>query len=113
MTQTTLLEPSALKAEIGQALTVLRSSLENPSVSLADGAAWSAMFGDWGGHAAGVTVTRDSALGVPAVWAAVNFISSTIAALPLDLYVRDGAGRKVDEADPLAAILQDDVNEET
>ena len=32
---------------------------------------------------AGVTVTIDTALGVPAIWAAVNFLSGTLAGLPL------------------------------
>lgn len=36
--------------------------------------------------AAGETVTTQTALGVPAIWCAVNFISSTMAALPLNVF---------------------------
>jgi HK97 family phage portal protein len=101
-----------LEHQIGQAAATVRSSLENPSISLADASAWYQVFGGWSRSDAGVVVTRETALGVPAVWAAVNFISSTIASLPLHLYARDGAGRAVAEADPLHAILHDDVNPE-
>ena len=42
----------------------------------------------WGDHTsqAGMTVNIDNALGVPAVWAATNFISGTLASLPLEVY---------------------------
>ena len=42
----------------------------------------------WGdfSSAAGSTVNLDNALGVPAVWADVNFISSTLSSLPLEVY---------------------------
>ena len=61
----------------------------------------------WGdfSSAAGVTVNLDNALGVPAVWSAVNFISGTLASLPLEFHrrtdtghemVRDGANRNTD-----------------
>lgn len=99
--------------EVGRAVTQFRSSLENPSVSLADATAWETLFGAWRLSDAGVSVTRDTALGVPAVWAAVNFISSTIAALPLDLFQRGDEGRQRIDDDPLYAILHDDVNPET
>jgi HK97 family phage portal protein len=102
----------SLDAEI-EARLKERRSLENPSVSLSDAAVWASVFSAWPASAAGVHVSRDTALGVPAVWAAVNFISSTLAALPLDLFTRDGEGRKIASSDPLHAILHDDVNEET
>ena len=35
-----------------------------------------------------VPVDIESALGVPAIWAAVNFLSGTIASLPLHVYKR-------------------------
>ncbi len=50
---------------------------------------------------AGVTVNIDNALGVPAVWAAVNFISGTLASLPLEVYrgnVTDGIGTWLNRA---------------
>lgn len=63
--------------------------------------------------ASGIAVTTDAALGVPAIWAAVNFISGTLAGLPLDLFQRgkDGARSRVTEG-TLAAILHDAPNEE-
>ena len=89
-----------------------RASLENPSVSLADASAFYDVFRSWGGSVAGVVVSRETALGVPAIWAAVNFIPATIASLPLDLYARDGKTRSLAEDDPLHAVLHDDVNPE-
>jgi len=41
---------------------------------------------------AGVTVNTDTALGVPAVWAAVNFLSGTLAGLPLHVYRKTSRG---------------------
>ena len=63
----------------------------------------------WGDFlsAAGVTVNVDNRLGVPAVWSAVNFISGTLASLPLEVHrrtdtgcqrVRDGVGAWLDRA---------------
>ena len=37
-------------------------------------------------YSAGVTVNVDKALGVPAVWSAVNFISGTLKSLPLEVH---------------------------
>ena len=44
--------------------------------------------------AAGVTVNTDNALGVPAVWAAVNFISDYLASLPLEVHRRTDTGHE-------------------
>ncbi|MBN8959091.1 MAG: phage portal protein [Rhizobiales bacterium] len=91
--------------------TEVRSSIESPSVSLTDPAAWSEIFGSWR-SAAGVEVTVERALGVPAVWAATNFIPATIASLPLDLFSRTDEGRQTADKDPLYAVLHDAVNDE-
>src|SRR3546814_11474353 len=62
-------------------------SIENPAVSLNSAAAWASVFQSWNsGSAAGVNVTIESALGVPAVWSAVSFLSRTMAALPPHLF---------------------------
>ena len=61
--------------------------------------------------AAGITVTEDNALGIPAMWAGVNFLASTIAALPLNLYKRSGDDRKRVSDTPLAIALHDAPNE--
>lgn len=71
------------------------------------------LFGLFGmSSAAGVEVTEDRALGVPAVWAAVNFIAGTLAGLPLNLYRRTGEGRERVRGG-LARLLHDAVNDET
>lgn len=61
---------------------------------------------------AGENVTIEGALGVPAIWAAVNFISGTLAGLPLHVYRKTEAGRERVN-NPLATILHDAVNDET
>ena len=42
--------------------------------------------------ASGVTVNVATALGVPAIWAAVNFISGTLASLPIEVMRRTSDG---------------------
>ncbi len=73
-----------------RAKTDQRSSIENPAVGLGSAEAWESTFGEDIGGAAGQTVNRETALSVPAVWAAVNVLSSTIAALPIGVYRRGG-----------------------
>jgi len=63
-------------------------SIEDPAVGLGSAEAWESVFGEELGGAAGQVVTRETALSVPAVWAAVNVLSSTIASLPLGVYRR-------------------------
>ena len=61
-------------------------SLENPKAPVsAENFLHIMGWGDFQ-STAGVTVNIDNALGVPAVWAAVNFISGTLASLPLEFY---------------------------
>ena len=59
----------------------------------------------------GQIVNAKTALGVPAVFAAVNFISGTIAGLPLHVYRRDGEGRER-VSDGVAALLHDAPSDE-
>lgn len=61
------------------------------------------------------TVTMDQALGVPAVWAAVNFIAGTIAGLPLHVYDKTTTGKKKVKAtkvNPVVGVLHDAVNDD-
>jgi HK97 family phage portal protein len=88
-----------------------RASLENPSVPLSDVNAWRTLMGEWHG-VAGVVVTHETALEVPAVWCAVNFIANTIASLPLQVFRKSGEGRDTVESDPLYGILHDAPNDE-
>lgn len=61
------------------------------------------------------SVSMEQALGVPAVWAAVNFIAGTIAGLPLQVYERRANGEKVKVADtaanPVVNVLHYSVND--
>lgn len=85
-------------------------SLENPQVPIS-GDSIVQFLGLGGESAAGVSVTIDSALGVPAVWAAVNFLAGTVAGLPLHVYKKTDNGRERDTS-PLSTILHDAVNNE-
>ncbi|MCB2130665.1 MAG: hypothetical protein KDE03_16765, partial [Rhodobacteraceae bacterium] len=62
------------------------------------------------------SVSMEEALGVPAVWAAVNFISGTIAGLPLNVYDRgaNGVKKKVraTRASPVVDMLHGAVNDD-
>jgi HK97 family phage portal protein len=61
------------------------------------------------------SVSMEEALGVPAVWDAVNFLSGTIAGLPLNVFDRDSKGvkRKVKStpANPVVGMLHSSVND--
>ncbi len=87
------------------------SGAENPSIPLS-AANFLEHFGlgSWG-SASGVTVNLETALSVPAFWAAVNFIAGTLAGLPLQLYRR--TGDKLSKVKGgLATILSDAANDE-
>lgn len=68
------------------------------------------------GIAGSASVSMEEALGVPAVWAAVNFLSGTLAGLPLNVYDRDTKGIKKKvrgtAANPVVAMLHDAVNDD-
>lgn len=64
-----------------------------------------------GASASGITVTTEKALGVPAVWAAVNFIAGTVAGLPLHVFRKSSDGRKR-VTTGIAHVLQGAVNDE-
>ena len=91
--------------------TEARASLENPQVPLSDVSAWRSLLGEWNG-VEGINVTAETALEVPAVWCAVNFISSTIASLPLQVFQKSEKGRDTADKDPLYSILHDAPNDE-
>lgn len=87
-----------------------RASVENPTVPLSS-ANLMQFFGLDATSSAGETVTIESALGVPAVWAAVNFLSGTLASLPLHVYRRTKNGREP-VTGALRALLHDAANDE-
>jgi HK97 family phage portal protein len=87
-----------------------RASIEDPSVPISSANVMK-IFGldDLGSPVEPVSI--NSALGVPAVWAAVNFLSGTMASLPLHVYKRSGNDRERQRGQ-LALILNDAVSDE-
>lgn len=73
---------------------------------------YEAMGITWMNQASDVPVTIDTALGVPAIWAAVNFIAGTIAGIPCHLYRRKSDGREKVSDTALSKILHDAPNDE-
>lgn len=73
-----------------------------------DSAAWT----DWVGNSQveGVSVTPQTAMQLDAVWACVRLISETIATLPLSLFERTTAGKRVADQHPLHTILHAQAN---
>lgn len=68
----------------------------------------------WGDlvSSSGITVNVDSALGVPAVWAAVNFIAGTIAGLPLQVYQKQPEGGRKKVENTVSTMLHEAVNDD-
>lgn len=88
-----------------------RSSLENPSVSLNDAEALTALFG----VSKGVTdekVDRNSALRVPAVWACVNKLADSVSQLPLFVFRRESDQKVRADSDPVSALIREVVNDD-
>lgn len=86
-----------------------RASIEDPRVPISSNNIM-AFLGIDGISATGEHVTIDSAMGVPAIWAVVNFVPGTLAGLPVHLYKRTSTGRER-VAGGLATILHDAVND--
>lgn len=87
-----------------------RASIEDPRVPISSPNIV-AFLGLDAVSAAGELVTIDSAMGVPAIWASHNFLSGTLAGLPLHLYRKTDKGREKVKGG-LATILHDAVNED-
>lgn len=87
-----------------------KRNLENPTAPVSANDFLQIM--GWGDlyASSGVTVNVDTALGVPAVWAAVNFIAGTIAGLPLHVYRKDEDGGRSKVESELSLILHDVIN---
>lgn len=106
------LSERAVQSRIDAALAEHRASLENPSVSLTDAAAWNALFGAWTADS-GVSVDAEKAMGIAAFWAGVSFLSATIASVPLYLYEVTEEGSIRAGNNPLGAIINEAPNDET
>lgn len=59
---------------------------------------------------AGVSVSQDSMMKLSAVWACTKLISETIATLPLSVYERGTAGKRIARQHPLHFIIHDQPN---
>lgn len=88
------------------------TSLENGSVPISSQSVL-ALFGWDMESASGVNVSIHNADDCVPVWAAVNFIAKTIAALPLNVYRRDGDSQERATGDRIHALLHDAVGPET
>jgi HK97 family phage portal protein len=98
------------KRQLAAEVKELRASIESPSVPISAPNIISFLGLD--GHSdSGERVSIDTALGVPAIWAAVNFLSGTLAGLPCKVYRRTGSGRK-EISGGIATLLHDAVNDE-
>lgn len=81
-----------------------RNSLENPSTSLRNPAAWlTSLFGNKGKN--GQVVTIETAMTVSAMWACWRIISETIASLSLDVMQRSGDNISLATEHPLFDLL--------
>ena len=61
----------------------------------------------------GITVTQNKMLTISAVWACARLISETIATLPLSIYERTSAGKRLAPQHPLHTIIHDQPNMDT
>ena len=87
-----------------------KRSLENPQVPISgDNIVQFLGFGSM--SEAGVVVNSRTALSVPAIWAAVNFLAGTIAGLPLKVYRKTDEGRE-EVPGGLGSLLHGAVNPE-
>jgi HK97 family phage portal protein len=92
-----------------------RASIESPSVPVSASGLLSVLMGGHGPAVGGRVITLETALRVPAYAAGVNFISGTMAGLPLHLYRRVENGRErvtTGRYSALATILHDAVTDE-
>lgn len=87
-----------------------RNSIEDPRVPISSSTILS-FFGLEESSSSGGLVTTESALGVPAIWAAVNFLSGTLAGLPLHVYKRVGDSRER-QSGTIDRLLNDVANDE-
>lgn len=93
--------------KIGRIAASVREWLGIP-LSLTDPEGWAPVT-----NPAGVNVTAATAMQVSAVWACVRLISETIATLPLSIFEKTGAGKRVAPQHPLHFMIHDQPNLDT
>lgn len=89
-----------------------RGAAENPLVPLSSPRALQDLFDVEVSTVPGVHVDERTALSVPAVWSAVNFLAGTVASLPVHVYRRGQAGRQRVTDGVLPVMMHDAVNDE-
>jgi len=77
-------------------------------LSLTDPSGWPALSGNV--STSGVVITTDKMLQLSAFWAGVRLIAETIATLPLNIYERTSAGKRVATNHPLQMVVHDQPN---
>lgn len=73
-----------------------KRNIQDPKIPISDQAVMAFFGGGEFYSLSGEAVNSETALRVPAIWGAVNFLSSTIAALPLKVYKKTKEGRDED-----------------
>lgn len=89
-----------------------RRTLENPSTSLADPAAWATTALGIQGTYSSVDVSEGSAMRLGAVAACHRIIAESVASLPLVFYERLSQGKRRATEHPLYEVLHDQANPE-
>ena len=87
-----------------------RETIENPQVPLSNRNILK-FFGLEDTSITGEVVSVESALGIPAIWAAVNFLSGMFAGLPLQVFRKSGEDR-VKVKGGINSILHDNINDQ-
>jgi HK97 family phage portal protein len=88
-------------------------NVEDPTKPVSAAGLYDWLHGVGGRSAADVVVNTTTALQVPAVSAAVNFLSGTLASLPIHVYRNTRKGREQVKASTVAKILEGAANIET
>jgi HK97 family phage portal protein len=94
---------SARKKPLRRGRRTAGDPAENPANPVYSDEFWAACGA--GKAVAGVRVTRNKALGYPAVWRAVSLISGDVGKLPLLVYRQSGRNREVDPKHPAYRVL--------
>jgi HK97 family phage portal protein len=94
--------------------SILKQASRRASSHWADATGWNALVPAHSGTLAGVAITPESALGLAAVYAAINVIATDLACLPLEVYRkrRDG-GRDYAGDHPVASMFASSPDGET
>lgn len=97
---------------MGLTSAVERRSLENPSTSLSNPAAWLVDWMRGGSTRSGVHVSETTALNLSAVYAAVRVLTDTVASIPLIVYQRQDRGKRRATTHPIYRLLHTRPNAE-